>query len=121
MRTTGSAPCIIIVATAAPAACCCLRLREVVVVQKFVGSSSTFGTLQDVILLFLVLLPGLRQLKQSLNFCTFSRRSFGFIDLNFLQLQMACCPSLNGHSEFFGFIESSALDAKVLVFGFSWL
>ena len=31
---------------------------------------------------------------------------------------MACCPSLNGHSEFFGFVELSTLDANALVFGF---
>ena len=31
---------------------------------------------------------------------------------------MACCPSLNRHFEFFGFVESSALDAKVPVLAF---
>ena len=41
------------------------------------------------------------------------------MDLKFSQLQMACCPSLSGHSELFIFVESSALVTKVLGFGFS--
>ena len=39
--------------------------------------------------------------------------------MNFSQLQIECCPSLNGHPVFFGFVDSSTFDAKVLVFGFS--
>ena len=49
---------------------------------------------------------------------TCSCHSFSFIGLIFSQLQIACCPSLNGHSEFFGLVESSAFDSKTLVFGF---
>ena len=59
-----------------------------------------------------------RKWKHNLNFCTCSRRSFSFSDLNFSQYLMACFPSLNGRSEIFDFVESSALEAKVLVFGF---
>ena len=72
------------------------------------------GTLQVLFLQSFDRWPGLRQLKHSLNFCICSRRSFCFIDLDFSQLEIACCLSLNGHSEFIGFVESSALDAKVL-------
>ena len=81
--------------------CCSLPLWEVTV-QKLVVSLSTIGYTASCT----------RQSKHSLNFCTCSRRSFSFIDLYFSQPQIACCSSLNGQSEFFAFVESSALDAK---------
>ena len=34
---------------------------------------------------------------------------------------MGCCPSLKGHSKFLGLLDSSAFEAKVLVFGLSRL
>ena len=67
------------------------------------------------------MLPGLKQLKLSRNFWTFSRRSFTFIDLKFSHVQMGCCPSLKGHSKFLGLLDSSAFEAKVLVFVLSRL
>ena len=79
------------------------------------------GTLHVLLLQSFERLPGLMQLKYSLNFCTCSRRLFSFIDLIFSQPQLACCRSLNGQSELFGSVDSSALDAKALVFGFSRL
>ena len=65
--------------------------------------------------------PGLKQLKKNLNYSTCSRRSISLFYLNSSEIQMACRPSFKGQSEIFGFVESSALDAKVLVFGFSCL
>ena len=65
--------------------------------------------------------PVLKQMSQSRYVWTCSRRSFTFIDLNFLQIQMGCCPSLNGQTKFLGLVESSAFEAKVLVFGLSRL
>ena len=120
-RTTGSPLCVILVATAVVAS-------EALVVASFFEKSlcksllcrrPQLGTLQVLLLQSFERCPGLRQLKHSLNFCICSRRSFSFLDLNFSQSQIACCPPLKGPSEFFGLIKSSALDAVGLVFCFS--
>ena len=63
----------------------------------------------------------LKQMKQSLIFWTSSRRSFTFIDLNFLQVQMGCYPSLKEHSSFLGLHESLAFKPKILVLGLQHL
>ena len=60
----------------------------------------------------------LRQLKHCLNVCKLSRHSFGFIHLNTLQIQIACCPSLIRHKRLFDLSEYSALEVEVLVFGY---
>ena len=121
LRTTRSPPCVIIVATVVVAS-------EAPVVASFFGKLLSkislrrrpqLGTVQVLDMQSFNRWPGLKQLKHSLNFCTCSRCSFSFIDLNFLQLPIACCPSLDGLSEFLGFVESSALDAELLVFVFS--
>ena len=123
MRTTGIPICVILVATAVVAS-------EALVVASFFEWSMCksllcrrpqLGTLQVLLLQSFDRWPGLRQLKHILKFCTCSCRSFSFIDLKFSQLQLASCPSLNGHSDIFGLIKSSALDSKVLINGFSRL
>ena len=123
IRNTRSPPCVIIVATAVVAsqAFDVASFFEKSLCISLLCRLSQLGTLQVLLLQSFDRWPCLRQLKHSLNFCSISRRSFSFIDINFSQLQMAYCPSLNGHSEFVGFAEPSALDAKVLVFGFSRL
>ena len=123
IRTTGSPPCVMLVANDVVAS-------ETFVVVSFFEKSlcksllcrrPQLGTLQVLLLQSLDRWPGLIQLKHSVSFWTCSRRSFSFIDLNFSQFQIARYPSLNGHSKFFGFVESSAFDENVLVFGFSRL
>ena len=65
--------------------------------------------------------PGLKQLKHSRNFLTYSRRSIIFSNLNFSHVQIVCCLSLKEHSRFLGLLDSSAYEAKVFVFGLSRL
>ena len=120
IRTSRSHPCVIIVATAVVAS------EAHVVASSFKSLCKSLlcrcprlGALQVLLLQSFDRWAGRRQLKTHLNFCTCSRRSFSFIVLKFLQLQIACCPSLNGRFKFFSLVESSAFDAKIKVFGVS--
>ena len=121
--TTGSPPWVMLVATAVVAS-------ETFFVVSCFGSSlcksllcrlPQLGTLQVLLLQSFDMWPGFKQLKHSRNFWTCSRRSFTFSDLNFSHVQIGCCPSLKGHSKFLGLLDSSAFEAKVLVFGLSRL
>ena len=97
--------------------CCSLLLLEVNV-QKFVLLFSTIGRTADSTLA--VLWPMTR--SQEIETQSELLRMFSsLVQLHWFKLlaiQMACCPSLNGHSEFLVFVESLALFAKVLVLGF---
>ena len=74
------------------------------------------GALRNVILQIFERWPVRRQLKQSLNFCTCSRRLISPISLNFLEFQIAWCQSLKGHSRFFALAKWFQLFLLVLYF-----
>ena len=120
LRTTGSLPCAIIVATVVVASEANLiaSFFEKSLCKNLLYRLPQWGALQVLILQSFDSWPGLKQLKRNLNFCICSCRSFSFLDLHFLQLQMAWCSSLLWHSEFFRFVELSALESKTLGFGF---
>ena len=118
IRITGSPAWVILVATAVVAS-------DTLAVASFLKRSlcknpmcrfAQLGTLH-VLLQSFDRWPGLKQLKYSRNFWTWSRCSVTFINLNFSQVGKGCCSPLEGHSRFLRLLESSAFEAKVLVLG----
>ena len=100
---------------------CCLFPLSETTMQKSVVLFSTFGYKTCLVFAVLRLMIWSQPLKHFRKFWTISRGSIPFIDLNLSQVQRLCSPTLKGHLTSFVLLDSSAFEARVLVFGLSRL
>ena len=87
--------------------------------QKSAVSSSTIGHTAGSIFAILRWMAKSQAVETQYELLHIFPSFHQLVDLKFSQLQIPYCPFLNGHSEFFCFIDLSALDVEVLAFGFS--